>query len=166
MLRALLILPLLLCSTLTAYGQGVIVDKTPKIKVTTTLERWPVRGLFNVYEYRLVVEAVVPQGYHIYSMDQAPGGPIPTIIQLNPTPGLVQRTRWIETPRARVKYYDFWPDLPVKTLTGRVRWVTTFKTTGERQEIVAIVGTLVVFPCSDTVCYNPQEIKFRAVSIR
>ena len=131
--------------------------EVPQVTARATVVSLPLRG-----EYRLTVQAVVPRGYHIFSINQRPGGPLPTILELNQSSNLVATSQWRESPRPKTERYDFWPGVDVETLSGTVTWTITLREL-ERREVLAIMGTLIVFPCSDTTCLNPQEIKFQVV---
>jgi hypothetical protein len=112
-------------------------------------------------QYRLVVKATIPRGQYIYSMDQEDGGPIPTVINIDPATKTVQKTNWREIPKPEVRRYDFWPGLDVRTQAGKVRWIAEFTSATPNFQIA---GEVTLYACSWSVCYNPQTLKFIAIN--
>ena len=112
----------------------------------------------------LVVTARIEDGWHLYSIDQKPGGPRPTRITVAPdSPWLPAGPfRPDEAPHARtVTDVPGWVGLTVEEHAGTVVWRAPLLA-NQGAGGGAITGTVNVQLCRDTACSPPESIPFKA----
>ncbi|MGW8258393.1 MAG: protein-disulfide reductase DsbD domain-containing protein, partial [Thermoguttaceae bacterium] len=113
---------------------------------------------------RLFISAKIKPGWHIYSITQAPGGPIRTAIKLNSSPQyrLSGAFQAIESPK-KEKEPDAFGDLVVETHEGAVTWHAPLAfSSGVDPATVKIEGAITVQPCDANSCLPPRQIPFSA----
>jgi len=137
--------------------QPVVTPVPPtNINIRVTSEVEPLR-IENAY--RLRVTADIPYGVHIYSIYQEGGAPA-TLLRLNPNLRISVLGEWGENPKPVVVKPD-WSNVEMKVLTDRVVWSVDFKMIDWNGPTPpAINGTLLMYPCTDNMCYMPQEVQF------
>jgi thiol:disulfide interchange protein DsbD len=112
---------------------------------------------------RLFLTAKVAPGYHIYSITQAPGGPIATKIVVNALHGvrIGPFRASVEPDRKQEPVFD---NLTVETHQGTVTWSAPLELdAGIDPATLKITGTVTVQACTDTACLPPTSIAFTAV---
>ncbi len=138
---------LLLCITSVTFAQLIkdpIVWKYATIKKTS-----------NIYD--VVITAILPAPWHIYSQNTDPKGPVPTHISFNPNPlftfdGPIKELGHIE------KVYDNNFGTNVLFYTGSVRYVQAI--TLKSLVSTNITGTIEYMVCNDKLCLPPKHINF------
>ncbi|MEX0939513.1 MAG: thioredoxin family protein [Pirellulales bacterium] len=112
----------------------------------------------------LYVTAKIADGYHIYSITQAPGGPIATTISLEPAPqySLAGEFTSQQPPTTHIEP-EIWPGLPLEEHYGTVTWSAPIEfALGFEPSDVTIEGGLGVQVCYETNCLPPETLPFEA----
>lgn len=112
----------------------------------------------------LAVTAVLEEGWHLYSLDQKPGGPKPTTITVaTDSPQLPAAAfRPDEPPHRRtVKDVPGWQGLVVEEHAGRVTWRAPLAA-NPQGSAPAIHGSVAVQLCRDNACSPPEKLAFTA----
>ena len=76
---------------------------------------------------RLAITATIDEGWHIYSVTQAKGGPRPTKLQLVESSDYELVGDFTSDTAPVIHEYEFWPDLKVEEHTGSVTWTVPLK---------------------------------------
>lgn len=114
---------------------------------------------------RLFITATIQPNWHIYSITQAPGGPIRTTIKLQLPEGvrLLGGFRASPPPERKTEPKAF-GDLIVETHYGRVTWHAPIEIpSGVDPAGLQIEGSVRVQPCDPGRCFPPREIPFTAL---
>jgi thiol:disulfide interchange protein len=113
---------------------------------------------------RLYVTADIKKGWHVYSLTQPKGGPVPTKIKL-PTSAAFRLTGDFKAapPPTVHKYPDAYGDLPVEEHAGRVVWHAPIElAAGTDPRSLRIDGKLNVQACDAGQCLAPKDYAFTA----
>ncbi len=100
-------------------------DQDPvSVSANFTVEEGSRRG-------KLHVTAVVIPGWHIYSVTQKPGGPLPTTIKLGDGAAakIVGKFQPSEAPKK--KKDDIWPDVEIEEHEGKITWTAEIELSGD-----------------------------------
>jgi suppressor for copper-sensitivity B len=111
----------------------------------------------------LYVTAEIAPQWHIYSIDQKPGGPIKSKLKLTTAPDykLAGEFKALEQPTIH-HYEDIYPGLPVEEHEKRVTWAAPIEiASGVDLSKLQIAGALNAQACS-SACLAPQDYKFVA----
>jgi len=113
----------------------------------------------------LFITADIRQGWHIYSITQAPGGPIRTKIQLAPSPQYRILGEFQSQPKPKMeKQPEAFGDLAVESHYGSVTWYAPLEfAPGIDPASLRVDGKLSVQPCDANTCLPPQDIRFTAL---
>ena len=109
----------------------------------------------------LVVTAHLDEGWHLYAIDQKPGGPRPTRIVVAAESSWLPAGPFVpdEPPHGRtITDVPGWVGLEVREHSGRVVWRAPLVPGGEGVD--AITGSVSVQLCRDTSCSPPETIPF------
>ena len=109
----------------------------------------------------LQVTASIEPNWHIYSLTQGPGGPVPTSIKVTPVAGVtVGKFTAVDKPHtAKEAAFD---NLEVETHEGRARWAAPVEfAAGVDPTKLELAGKVFAQACSN-VCLPPQDYKFAA----
>ncbi len=109
----------------------------------------------------LQVTADIEPGWHIYSLTQGPGGPVPTSIKATAVAGVtVGKFTAVDKPHAsKEAAFD---NLDVETHEGRARWTAPVEfAAGVDPTKLELAGKVFAQACSN-VCLPPQDYKFTA----
>lgn len=109
----------------------------------------------------LQVTADIEPTWHIYSLTQGPGGPVPTSIKVTPATGVtVGKFTAVDKPHAaKEAAFD---NLEVETHEGRARWTAPVEFAGGVDPVkLELAGKVFAQACSN-VCLPPQDYKFTA----
>ena len=112
----------------------------------------------------LSVIAVLGPGWHLYSLDQKPGGPKPTKISLDPTSGFLSSSAFTATPpptKKTIEGVPGWEGLVVEEHTGKVTWTATLQK-NDQAKGTAVTGNVSLQLCKENACTPPQTITFSA----
>jgi len=113
---------------------------------------------------RLFITAEIKKNWHIYSITQAPGGPVRTQITLDPSPDfeLVGEFRASPAPKPE-KYPEAFGDLVVESHYGEVTWFAPLKLNeGVDPGELTIQGKIKAQPCDPNTCLPPRDYPFEA----
>jgi hypothetical protein len=134
--------------------------KVPSVVIPTTqVLVEPNLVLNSPGEYWLSLKVTIPDGYHIYSIYQEAGGPPASTIDLDSNTQATVQSDWVETPNPTVKRSDVWPGVKILQLEGVIDWTRTIR--AFNPDIKPVVsGVVKVYPCGETSCLMPQEIRF------
>jgi len=114
----------------------------------------------------LAITARLDEGWHLYSVDQKPGGPKATKIQVSADSPQVPAGPFRPSvpPHARtVNDVPAWKGLVVEEHSGTVIWKAPLKPNPEGKS-GKIKGTVSLQLCRDNACTPPETIPFTAVS--
>lgn len=111
-----------------------------------------------------VTAAVIP-GYHISSITQAKGGPLPTSIEFDPASGVRLLGEWVPDAPPKTKIdQEIWVGLELQEYYGEVTWRAPVELpTGADPASVAVSGRLIGQACKDNCV--PVELAFTAETV-
>jgi len=135
---------------------GVKSALSSPIRVDANLERGPDGATV------LAVTARLEEGWHLYSLDQKPGGPKPTRITVAPDSPQIPAGPFkaAEPPHGRtITDVPGWQGLVVEEHSGRVTWRAPLKP-NPAATAPAIHGTVSVQLCRDNACTPPETLSF------
>lgn len=113
---------------------------------------------------QLVVTATLSPGWHLYSLDQQPGGPKATTITVAADSPLLPNGRFTASPSPTKKTASDvpgWEGLTIEEHAGAVRWTAPLKANPAGTSS-AVHGTVSLQLCEDNACTPPQTIAFTA----
>jgi len=114
----------------------------------------------------LFVTAVIESGWHVYSLTQPPGGPIPTKIKLTLPQGVRLAGDFQPSLRPERKREPLFNNIVVETHHGTITWQAPLEfAAGVEPSSLRIAGTLTVQPCDAKSCLPPQELPFTALPV-
>jgi len=134
---------------------GVKAGLGSPIRVEAVVEKGPAGDV-------LAVTAVLEEGWHLYSLEQKPGGPKPTkIIVSGDSPHVPSGAfRASEQPHRRtVDDVPGWKGLVVEEHSGRVTWRAPLAANPQGR-LPAIQGSVSVQLCRDNACSPPETLAF------
>jgi len=112
---------------------------------------------------RLFITATIQPGWHIYSITQAPGGPVPTQIKLDPSGDYTLLGDYQVSPPPEKKAEPAFDNMIVESHHGTVTWYAPMKLRpGVDPASLRITGQVYAQACS-TACLMPQDYPFTAV---
>jgi len=116
----------------------------------------------------LAVTAILQDGWHLYSLEQKPGGPKATKITVAAdSPGRPKEGFRPDTPPTRRSVNDVpgWDGVVVEEHSGRVTWRAALEPNpdGKSEEIR---GTVSVQLCRDNACTPPETFSFTASGVK
>lgn len=103
--------------------------------------------------YRIVLEAAIPAGYHMYDMGPYEGGPTATTIVLTPGEG-VQLDGPVEQLTKAHIYYDELFGMQIGTLSGKPRFAQKVHLATAKGTVTAQLEWMI---CNDSSCMPPDE---------
>jgi len=105
---------------------------------------------------RLSITAAIDEGWHIYSVTQAKGGPRPTKFKLEESEDFKLSGDFTADPAPVVHVYeDIWPDLNVEEHTGNVTWTAPLELgSGVDAASLTIEVNAKGQVCNEEVCNN------------
>jgi len=130
------------------------------VEITARVETLPQGGS------QLVVVASLGQGWHLYSLDQKPGGPKATKIILADDSPLALAGRFLAAPpptKKTVSDVPGWEGLVVEEHSGEVTWTAPLKP-NPSGTAPAVHGSVSLQLCEDNACTPPQTIPFTAAA--
>lgn len=112
---------------------------------------------------RLYITAKIRRPWHIYSITQKKGGPLPTKISLAPSDGYAMAGEFVASPAPDKKTEpELYPDLVIETHEGEVTWYAPIEFTGVDPTSLKIEGKINVQACDDNACLPPKNYPFTA----
>lgn len=132
---------------------------TQKVKVEAYVTRLP-----GVDKPVLLVKAVVEPGWHIYSLTQGPGGPVPTKISVLEPEGVRLADRMVVFPDPETHREAAFPDIVVESHEGTVHWAGELEVAhaaGDLKNLV-VEGSFLAQPCDANSCLPPRTQRFSA----
>ncbi|MGB9687955.1 protein-disulfide reductase DsbD family protein [Thermogutta sp.] len=130
-----------------------------KVKVEAYVTR-----LLGVDKPVLVVKASVEPGWHIYSLTQGPGGPVPTKISVLGPEGIKLAGRMVVFPDPETHREAAFPDILVESHEGSVHWAGELEVShapGDLKNLV-VEGSFLAQPCDANSCLPPRSQRFSA----
>ncbi len=115
---------------------------------------------------QLVVTAIIEPGWHLYAIDQARGGPIPTVIRVEADSPLLPAGPFVpdEPPLAhQVDEIPAWKGLELREHEGTVVWRTPLQANASGTA-AEVTGSITFQLCQATSCLPPETIDFTAVA--
>lgn len=103
--------------------------------------------------YRIMLEAAIPAGYHMYDMGPYEGGPTATTIVLTPGEG-VQLDGPVEQLTKAHTYYDELFGMQIGTLSGKPRFAQKVHLATAKGTVTAQLEWMI---CNDSSCMPPDE---------
>lgn len=103
--------------------------------------------------YRIVLEAAIPAGYHMYDMGPYEGGPTATTIVLTPGEG-VQLDGPVEQLTKAHTYYDELFGMQIGTLSGKPRFAQKVHLATAKGTVTAQLEWMI---CNDSSCMPPDD---------
>ena len=103
--------------------------------------------------YRIVLEAAIPAGYHMYDMGPYEGGPTATTIVLTPGEG-VQLDGPVEQLTKAHTYYDELFGMQIGTLSGKPRFAQKVHLATAKGTVAAQLEWMI---CNDSSCMPPDD---------
>ena len=103
--------------------------------------------------YRIVLEASIPQPYHMYDMGPYEGGPNATAIVFTPGDGVTLEggVQQLSTPH---RYYDTTFEMEIGTFSGKARFAQRVKLSVPESSVKARIEWML---CDDTSCMPPDD---------
>ena len=103
--------------------------------------------------YRIVLEASIPQPYHMYDMGPYEGGPNATAIVFTPGDGVTLEggVQQLSTPH---RYYDTTFGMEIGTFSGKARFAQRVKLSVPESSVKARIEWML---CDDTSCMPPDD---------
>ena len=113
----------------------------------------------------LVIVAKLGSGWHLYSLEQKPGGPRPTKITIADESAYLPEAPFVAAPPPEKKTIDGvpgWEGLIVEEHAGTVTWTAPLEKNPQSKKD-AVVGNVSLQLCKDNACTPPQTIPFSAL---
>ncbi len=112
---------------------------------------------------RLFITATIKPGWHIYSISQAPGGPVRTGIELKQSDVFGLRGDFRAVPPPEKKNEPIFDDLLVEIHHGSVTWHVPIElAAGVDLATLRIEGWITAQPCDPNTCLPPNRFPFTA----
>lgn len=112
---------------------------------------------------RLFITAEIGDGWHIYSITQKPGGPVPTKVKLDASKDFKLTGDFKPFPNFEKHVEPAFNNLVVETHEGKVVWYAPVEfAPGVDPKKLKIAGKLSFMACNDSSCLPPDAIKFEA----
>ena len=103
--------------------------------------------------YRIVLEAAIPAGYHMYDMGPYDGGPNATTITFTPNEDVALEggVEQLDTPH---RYFDELFGMEIGTFSGKARFAQRVKLAAPQAALKAQIEWMI---CDDTSCMPPDD---------
>ena len=103
--------------------------------------------------YRIVLEAAIPAGYHMYDMGPYDGGPNATTITFTPNEDVTLEggVEQLDTPH---RYFDELFGMEIGTFSGKARFAQRVKLSVPESSVKAQIEWML---CDDTSCMPPDD---------
>jgi len=139
---------------------GVGGEAGEPVQIAAGVETLPDGG------HQLVVVATLGEGWHLYSLDQKPGGPKATKIVVAEDSPFLLAGRFLAAPppnKKTVSDVPGWEGLVVEEHSGEVTWTAPL-TANPSGTAAAVHGSVSLQLCEDNACTPPQTIDFTAAT--
>jgi suppressor for copper-sensitivity B len=113
----------------------------------------------------LVITADIIPGWHIYSITQKKGGPLGTVIELDPATDYRLAGKFQTSPQPKVHQETFWPGLDLEEHDGQVTWSVPIDVTAGTKLADLVVRGIVKSQACSNVCVDlklPFEARLSA----
>ncbi len=105
-------------------------------------------------EYRIVLKAEIPAGYHMYDMGPYEnGGPNATVITFAPSEG-IQLEGQVEPLTTPHRYFDEMFQMEIGTFEGKAQFAQRVRLTAEQASVTAQLEWMI---CDDRSCMPPED---------
>lgn len=144
--------------------EGLFAQQTRKAVVAVTAE---FTSSTAQPTEQLSITARIKPTWHIYSITQPPGGPLPTEIKLRSSKAFRLLGDFHARPLPKRKTEPAFDNLTVEIHHDHVTWRAPIKIrSGVDPATLRIEGIVRVQPCNPNNCFPPQEIAFSAMLAR
>lgn len=121
----------------------------------------PVKWSFRVekvknMEYQLIMTATIQPGWYLYSQFVAEGGPVPTTLTVNETPGLELVGKATEEGNKKQGFDDIF-GMEITKFSGQAKFVQAFKV---KEGVRQISGNVLFMTCDNERCLPPTTREF------
>ena len=105
--------------------------------------------------YRVVLEATIPNGYHMYDMGPYEGGPNPTTFTSKSSKGalLTSKVQQLDKPH---RAYDDVYGMEIGSFYGKVRFAQNVRLMADTATVTIGIEWMI---CNDNSCAPPDEIE-------
>lgn len=113
---------------------------------------------------QLEIVASIQAGYHIYSITQPPGGPVPTSITVDPAPQCRVAGPFVADPKPESKREPLFDNMVVETHHGVVTWRAPVELVKDADiRSIVLRGRVKAQPCDASGCIPPTQFEFQTV---
>ena len=115
----------------------------------------------------LSITATIQEGWHIYSITQAKGGPVPSKIAVPENPSYSLSGDFTASPKPEIHTDDVFPGINLEEHRNQVTWQAPIRLAdGANPANVTIAGKVTVQACSDIDknCLPPKPYEFSAAN--
>ncbi len=141
--------------------EGLFAQPSQEAVVAVTAEFTPATA---EQAGQLLITARIKPTWHIYSITQPPGGPLPTEIKLHSSKAFRLLGDFHASPLPERKSEPAFDNLTVETHHDHVTWRVPIEIhSGVDLATLEIEGVVRVQPCNPDSCSPPQEIAFSAM---
>ena len=111
-------------------------------------------------EFEIIIDITIPNDFHMYSFDQAPGGPIPAMVSFT-TPQGIEKIGGLQYKTQEPKeFFDDIFGINIRQISGLTTWSQKFKITNNATSGL-ITGKYSYQLCKDDAfCINPLPEQF------
>ena len=118
--------------------------------------KWSFRAEQKDKEATLIIKATVEKGWHVYSQDIPPGGPIPTTFKFNANKNYTLSGKVTEPKAEEIFDQNF--EMKVKFFENSAEFRQKIKLTSNKS--FKITGSVEAMACNDRNCTPPNEVEF------
>ena len=112
---------------------------------------------------QLFIRVTIKPGWHIYSITQAPGGPLPTKIKPELSDAYQVTGNFAADPAPAKKAEAVFDNLVVESHAGTVTWSASIRFSGQADpKSLKIRGQINVQACDANACLPPRDVPFTA----
>lgn len=105
-------------------------------------------------DYRILLEAAIPSGYHMYDMGPYEGGPNATAFSFTAEGAALEgATEQLTTPE---RHFEASFGMEIGTFAGKARFAQRVRLTGDEATVAVDIEWMI---CDDTTCMPPEDIR-------
>ena len=111
---------------------------------------------------QLIVTAQIERGWHIYSVTQKAGGPVPSRVEVDKGDHFKLTGKFLATVAPDAKKEPAFDNMMIETHDRKVTWFAPMKIVGGEASALKIVGRVHAQACNDQNCLPPKDYEFTA----